>query len=123
VSNVEPNTRKPLEWPNYGPVSVGPYPLRHISEISPLGHTEQERQAAIWRAVLVTVAASLTIGCASLTTTYVKAELPLSLIEPCPNLPDIPDRSERSVAQWIVDAVTLYYDCSASKRRLVEAVK
>jgi hypothetical protein len=123
VSNVGQNTPKPLEWPNYGPVSVGPYPLRHMSRIGLSRHTEQERQAAIWRAVLATVAASLTIGCASSTTTYVKAELPLSLIEPCPDLPDIPDRSERSVAQWIVDAVTMYYDCAASKRRLVEAVK
>jgi hypothetical protein len=123
VSNVEPSMPKPLVWPNYGPVSVGPYPLRHISRIGPSRHQERERLYVIWNAVRITALASL-MGCSNLsTTTYVKAELPLSLIEPCPDLPDIPDRSERSVARWIVDTVTLYYECSASKRRLVEAVK
>ena len=124
MSNVEPNMPKPLVWPNYGPVSVWVSPQSDLARISLKADPERERLYAIWNAVRITAMSVFLTACASnSTTTYVKAELPLSLIEPCPNLPDIPDRSERSVAQWIVETVTLYYECSASKKRLVEAVK
>jgi hypothetical protein len=84
---------------------------------------EKEKSALIWKAVLAISLASLT-ACSNLSTaTYVKPEVPVSLTQPCPDLPDIPDRSEKSVAQWIVETVSLYYECAAKHERLVEVVK
>jgi hypothetical protein len=116
-------TQKPLVWPNYGPVSVvaKPRQISRNAEESP--RRGRKKQSAIWSALLLAIAVSQT-GCSSLsTTTFVKAEVPVNLAQPCPDLPDIPDRSERSVAEWIVQTVTLYYQCAAKHSAVVEAVK
>jgi hypothetical protein len=110
-----------LEWPNYGPVSVAAKPRRVLKESEEMQHPGNERlrhkSLPLWLATLAVV--SMT-GCAGLsTTTFVKAEVPVNLSEPCPPLPMM----DGSVFLWAREVIRMYHECAAKHSAVVEAVK
>jgi hypothetical protein len=117
VKSAEHPTRKPLEWPNYGPVSVGISPQNDSRQISlkadPGKERLRHRSHPLWLATLAVV--SMT-GCANLSTqTFVKAEVPVNLSEPCPPLPSL----DGSVFLWAREVVRMYHECAAKHMGLV----
>jgi hypothetical protein len=110
---------KPLEWPNYGPVSVGNPRPRNSSATSGNFGPKRKKSSAIWLALQATVIASLTACGTTSTATYVKPDVPASLTEPCPDLPEI---YSGNLAEWAVQVITMYVECAAGKQRLADAV-
>jgi hypothetical protein len=108
---------KHLEWPNYGAVSAGTSQPRDLSRGSLFAAKEKERlrlrSLPLWLATLAVV--SMT-GCAGLsTTTFVKAEVPVNLSEPCPPLPNL----DGSVFLWAREVVRMYHECAAKHAAVV----
>jgi hypothetical protein len=122
VPNVEPNTSKPLGWVSCGPVSARGKRLPNLRRKEPrLGTGSETYQGLLLPLLLILVVCLL--GCSTPSTVIsVKPEVPVSLTQPCPDLPDIPDRSERSVAEWIVQTISLYYQCQSKHQGVVDAV-
>ncbi len=82
-------------------------------------HVQQERERSrlrshrLWLATLAVV--SMT-GCAGLsTTTFVKAEVPVNLSEPCPPLPTMGG----SVFLWAREVIRMYHECAAKHSAVV----
>jgi hypothetical protein len=119
--NAEKATQKPLVWPNYGPVSAVPKPRRVSRNSEETQQPEKEPSPPKWQALwLATLAVVSMTGCASSSTqTFVKAEVPVSLSEPCPPLPSL----DGSVFLWAREVVRMYHECAAKHASLVEAVK
>jgi hypothetical protein len=106
-----------LEWPNYGPVSVATKPRQILKRTEELPHPGSERlrhkSLPLWLATLAVV--SMT-GCAGLsTTTFVKAEVPVNLSEPCPPLPMM----DGSVFLWAREVIRMYHECAAKHSAVV----
>ena len=116
MKSAEQNTSKPLEWPNYGNVSVSPLLPRNSNTTSGEFMPGTPKPEKLWLALLAVV--SMTTACASSTTEFVKAEPGPELTSPCPPLPLIDD-----VPRWILDTISAYEDCAAKHSALVEAVK
>jgi hypothetical protein len=53
------------------------------------------------------------------TQTFVKAEVPVNLSEPCPPLPSL----DGSVFLWAREVVRMYHECASKHSAAVEAVK
>jgi hypothetical protein len=122
VKSAEQNTRKPLVWPNSASARGQQWPREGTKRIVPRVSNGAESHQGLWLPLLLMLVVLALTACATSTTTYVKPEVPANLTQPCPDLPDIPDRSERSVAEWIVQTITLYYQCAAKHESLVDAV-
>jgi hypothetical protein len=106
-----------LEWPNYGPVSVVAKPRQILKSAEELPHPGNERlrhkSLPLWLATLAVV--SMT-GCAGLsTTTFVKAEVPVNLSEPCAPLPTL----DGSVFLWAREVIRMYHECAAKHAAVV----
>lgn len=123
--NAEPNTSKPLEWPNYGPVNVGSKPRQITRNVEESPHPESERSRlksqALWLALVAVVSAQT--GCASSTTTYVKADVPETLSQPCPSLQELTGSDGGSVLLYVRYLISTYNDCSYRFDAYREAVK
>jgi hypothetical protein len=106
-----------LEWPNYGPVSVVAKPRQILRSAEESPHPGNERlrhkSLPLWLATLAVV--SMT-GCAGLsTTTFVKAEVPVNLSEPCAPLPTL----DGSVFLWAREVIRMYHECAAKHAAVV----
>ncbi len=115
--SVKPVTTKPLVWPNYGPVSAQEPQPRNSNKTSgnfmPGNERLRHKSLPLWLATLAVV--SMT-GCANLSTqTFVKAEVPVNLSEPCPPLPNL----DGSVFLWIREVVKMYHECAAKHSAVV----
>jgi hypothetical protein len=99
------------------------WPRKGLRRIVPRVNNGAETYQGLLLPLLLMLLVCL-LGCSTPSTAIsVKPEVPVSLSQPCPDLPDIPDRSERSVAEWIVQTVTLYYQCAAKHSALAEVVR
>jgi hypothetical protein len=117
VRNAEPPMSRLLEWPNYGAVSVPVSPPRNSNMTSGNFRAGSERlrhkSLPLWLATLAVV--SMT-GCGNLSTvTYVKAEVPVNLSEPCPPLPSL----DGSVFLWAREVIRMYHECAAKHSAVV----
>ncbi len=116
MKSAEPVTLKPLEWPNYGPVSVESRHVPSLRTTVPKLGTGTTKHEKLWLALLAAV--SMTACSTPSTSVYVKAEPSQDLTLPCQPLREIDD-----VPRWILDTISAYEDCAAKHSRLVEAVK
>jgi hypothetical protein len=121
--SAEPNTPKPLVCQNSDNGRGRQWPRKGLRRIVPRVSNGAETYQGLLLPLFLILLVCL-LGCSTPSTVIsVKPEVPVNLAQPCPDLPDIPDRSERSVAEWIVQTVTLYYQCAAKHSAVVETVK
>jgi hypothetical protein len=124
--SAEPNTPRPLAWPNYGLVNVWtvqPQVSRQDGQQVP---REKERSRPgsrrLWQALLLAIASQT--GCAQFSpTTLASTELPPSLREPCPQLPRPLQGDSAYIFLWVRDLVALYNECATKHQLTVEALK
>lgn len=125
MTSAEPKPQKLLEWPNYGLVNVeAPRPRdSSATDATPRPGSEPspQRSRLLWQALLASIA--LTTGCAtSSPTTFVSAEIPASLRQPCPQLPDLAGNDSISLFLWARDVIALYNECALRHDRTIEAL-
>ena len=67
----------------------------------------------------------LLTSCSTVQTVYVPTypEIPADLLVSCKELKLIEKGDGKTLAPWVIDTVTKYKECSASKQALVEIIK
>jgi hypothetical protein len=100
--SAEPNTQKPLEWPNYGPVSVSAQTVNEPRNESLRSHQESQR---LWRALLLVVSATTLSACCATTPTNIPRE-------ECPKLEAPTAGDSTTMFLWSRHALAMYRECA-----------